>query len=59
MQIFIWAPMAKNFVDFCRSIGTKTVAVGVEDEDELKALLELGVDFAQGFFIGKGFEKYF
>lgn len=50
--------MAKNFVDFCRSIGTKTVAVGVEDEDELKALLELGVDFAQGFFIGKG-EKVF
>lgn len=45
--------MVKSLVSFCSEIGTKIVAAGVETEAELKTLICLGVDFAQGFFIGK------
>ena len=33
--------------------GQETIAEGVEDEETLVLLRELGVDFAQGFHIGQ------
>lgn len=44
-------------VAFSVACGAQTVAEGVEDRDELEALTELGVDYAQGYLIarpGKG-----
>jgi|GEM_PF-6513149 len=34
-------------------MGIKTVAESVEDEDLLCALTQVGVDFAQGFYLGR------
>lgn len=35
-----------------RSFGMRTVAEGVEHEEELAVLAELGCDYAQGYFVG-------
>jgi EAL domain-containing protein (putative c-di-GMP-specific phosphodiesterase class I) len=40
-------------VHLARSFGQKTVAEGVEDEETLELLRRYGVDFAQGYFIGR------
>lgn len=43
----------KSMVDVAKGLGIKTVAEYVEDEETLSLLLDLGVDYAQGYFIGK------
>lgn len=43
----------KTMVDLARGLGIKTVAEQVEDEETLHILLELGVDYAQGYYFGK------
>jgi EAL domain-containing protein (putative c-di-GMP-specific phosphodiesterase class I) len=40
-------------VDLAAKLGRKTAAVGVEDGLTLELLKRLGVDYAQGFFIGE------
>ena len=40
-------------VQVCTSLGIKTVAEFVEDERTMDILRELGVDFAQGYHLGK------
>ena len=40
-------------VDLATKLGRKTAAVGVEDGLTLELLKRLGVDYAQGFFIGE------
>lgn len=40
-------------VGLARGFGLKTVAEGVEDEATLDLLRELGVDYAQGFHVGR------
>ena len=40
-------------VDLAAKLGRKTAAVGVEDGLTLEILKRLGVDYAQGFFIGR------
>jgi PAS domain S-box-containing protein len=40
-------------VDLAAGFGLQTVGEGVEDQDTLDLLRELGVDFAQGFHIGR------
>ena len=45
--------MVKSLVQFCRESGILLIAVGVESASELDFLLRTGVNFAQGFFIGK------
>jgi EAL domain-containing protein (putative c-di-GMP-specific phosphodiesterase class I) len=40
-------------VDLAGKLGRKTAAVGVEDGLTLELLKRLGVDYAQGFFIGR------
>ncbi|HET8975186.1 MAG TPA: EAL domain-containing protein [Solirubrobacterales bacterium] len=44
--------VVKALVDVCRGLGIKTIAESVEDEASLAMLRDLGVDYAQGFFLG-------
>lgn len=44
--------LCKAMVDFCKSAGICSIAEGVETEKELRTLIELGVHFAQGYFLG-------
>ncbi|MFN7065390.1 MAG: putative bifunctional diguanylate cyclase/phosphodiesterase [Aquificaceae bacterium] len=43
----------KSIVDMAKALNIKTVAEHVEDGEILSILLDLGVDFAQGYYIGK------
>lgn len=43
----------KTLIELAQAFGKKTVAEYVENEDILTILKEYGVDFAQGYFIGK------
>ena len=45
--------LVKAINDTAHALGKTTVAEFVEDEDTLIKLKELGVDYAQGYFIGK------
>lgn len=47
-QLFV-----KAIVDVARGMGIKTVAEFVESEETLQLLKEYGVDYAQGYLIGK------
>jgi EAL domain-containing protein (putative c-di-GMP-specific phosphodiesterase class I) len=40
-------------VDLARAIGARTVVEGVEDEDQLRLVTELGCDHAQGYLLGR------
>ena len=41
--------LVKNLNEFCNVTGIKLIAEGVETEDELRALIDIGVDLGQGF----------
>jgi diguanylate cyclase (GGDEF)-like protein/PAS domain S-box-containing protein len=43
----------KAIVDIARGSGTKTIAEFVEDEETLRLLRELGIDYAQGYHVGR------
>ena len=45
--------LASAMVVFSRDIDTKIIAGGVETESELEALRSLGIDGAQGYFLGR------
>ncbi len=45
--------LVKNIIDYARSINIKTIAEGIENELEMRALLELGADFLQGYYLAK------
>ena len=45
--------MCEAMVQFTRRTGTKLVAEGVETEADLEVLGELGVDYAQGYLLGR------
>ncbi len=40
-------------VNLAKGFGIKTVAEGVEDKDTLQLLRDFGVDYAQGYYIGR------
>jgi len=44
-------------VEVAHELGCKVVAVGIERDSELDAVVELGVDYAQGFLLGQPTEK--
>jgi len=52
-----WSPRASGLVEgivaLARALGLRTTAEGVEDRQTLSALKALGVDYAQGFHIGR------
>jgi diguanylate cyclase (GGDEF)-like protein len=45
--------VVKSIVDIAHSLDKKTIAEGVEDAATLTALKHAGVDFAQGFYLGR------
>ncbi|MGM9570716.1 MAG: EAL domain-containing protein [bacterium] len=45
--------IVKNFLLTCRELGIKSVAEGVETEEQLSVLNELDCDFAQGYYFNK------
>ncbi|MEA2143564.1 MAG: hypothetical protein QOI64_1994, partial [Solirubrobacteraceae bacterium] len=45
--------LVRAIVSLARSFGSETIAEGVEDEKTLVLLRKLGVDFAQGYHIGR------
>jgi EAL domain-containing protein (putative c-di-GMP-specific phosphodiesterase class I) len=45
--------IVKSLVDVCKGRRIQTVAEFVEDKDTLDALKRLGVDYAQGFYLGR------
>ncbi|HWP80893.1 MAG TPA: GGDEF domain-containing protein [Candidatus Acidoferrum sp.] len=38
-------------VEFCRQVGIQVVAEGIETEEELKTVIQLGVNFGQGYYL--------
>ena len=49
--------IVKSITVLCQSLNIKTVAEFVENEEILTKCRELGVDFAQGYFVGKPTRK--
>ncbi|MCW3034262.1 MAG: domain S-box-containing protein [Solirubrobacterales bacterium] len=45
--------LVKAIVGLARGFGCRTIAEGVEDPETLALLREYGVDFAQGFYLGR------
>lgn len=45
--------MIKNLTQMAKDLGIKVVAEFLEDEEQLEALRELGVDYGQGYLLGK------
>ena len=45
--------MLKAIVVLGRSFGAKLIAEGIENADQLNALRSLGIDYGQGFFLGR------
>jgi EAL domain-containing protein (putative c-di-GMP-specific phosphodiesterase class I) len=45
--------VVKALVDVCRGLEIKTIAEFVQDAETVSLLRELGVDYAQGYFIGR------
>jgi len=45
--------LTKTITSFCKEVNIRVVAEYVENEAILKTLKELGVDYGQGFHIGK------
>jgi len=45
--------LVRNICEYCSSSNKKTIAVGVETQDELKTLIEMGINYAQGYLLGK------
>ncbi len=45
--------MCRAMVDFCKQANIKIIAEGIEKEEELEELIELGVDYGQGYFLGR------
>ncbi|SDH14192.1 GGDEF domain-containing protein [Desulfosporosinus hippei] len=52
-----WA-LLETFVTFSKRIGCRIIAEGVETEEEMRTVVQLGVDYIQGFYIAKpSFER--
>ena len=45
--------VVKTIINFASNLGLKTIAEFVEDKDALELLEKMGVDFVQGYYIGK------
>jgi len=45
--------LVANLVQFCHNKGVKVVAEGIETSVDLVTVIEMGVDYAQGFYLGR------
>lgn len=49
----VYAAFVKSIVTLAQELGIKTIAEFVEDQATLEECLRLGIDFAQGYFVGR------
>lgn len=49
--------LIKTFYDFCLVTDIKLIAEGIETENELNSLVEIGIDYGQGYYIQRPAEK--
>ncbi len=47
-----------GIVKFCREAGIQIIAEGIETPEELSTLIELDVDFGQGYFLARPDDKF-
>ncbi|GAB6175028.1 hypothetical protein JCM15765_45060 [Paradesulfitobacterium aromaticivorans] len=47
-----WA-LLETFVTFSKRIGCQVIAEGVETEEEMRTVVQLGVDYIQGYYIAR------
>jgi EAL domain-containing protein (putative c-di-GMP-specific phosphodiesterase class I) len=45
--------LVQTIVSMAKSLGKRTIAEGVEDEETFQLLVDFGIDFAQGFHLGR------
>ncbi len=45
--------LVENIIEFAKSVGIKTIAEGVEVKEEMNVLIEIGIDFIQGYYLAK------
>lgn len=45
--------MVKSFVEFANITGMKLIAEGIETKEQLELLIQLGVHYGQGYYLGK------
>lgn len=45
--------MLESFVKFCTPLGIKLIAEGIETKDELAKLIQLGINYGQGYYLGR------
>lgn len=45
--------IARNLIGYAHDRGIRVVAEGVETHDELRAVIDLGADYIQGYLVGK------
>jgi EAL domain-containing protein (putative c-di-GMP-specific phosphodiesterase class I) len=50
---YIRREMTRALKAFADRIGSSIIAEGIEREDELRTLVELGIDFGQGYLLGR------
>ena len=46
-------PFVKAIIELCRDLDIRTIAEMIEDEETVKLLARLGVDYGQGYLFGK------
>lgn len=46
-------------VQFCRRSNITIIAEGIETNEELKTLIHMGVEFGQGYYLGRPQERFF
>lgn len=49
--------MLEDIVSYSKYRGTRVLAEGVETKDELETLCRMGIDYAQGYFLGRPAQK--
>lgn len=45
--------MIELLLKYCQEMGSVLIAEGIETEEELKCLMEIGVQYGQGYFLGR------
>lgn len=45
--------LVANLVEFCHNKGVKVVAEGIEASNDLARVIAMGIDYAQGFYLGR------
>lgn len=45
--------LLSNILDYCRAKGIHSLAEGVETSDQLRGVMNMGFDYAQGYYLGR------